>query len=139
MNKPGEFPYPIPEFAAKYYWEACNRREFQMQRCTACARYRWMPGELCPYCDSADLVWTPLSGRGTVSTWTVVTHPVHPAAVAQVPYIVVEVEIEEQPGLRVISTLVEIDPEEITIGVPVEVEFREHSSGQKLPVFKPRR
>ena len=83
--------------------------------------------------------WTPLSGRGTVSTWTVVTHPVHPAAVAQVPYIVVEVEIEEQPGLRVISNLVEIDHEEITIGVPVEVEFREHSSGQKLPVFKPRR
>ena len=78
----------------------------------------------------------PLSGRGKITTWTVVTHPVHPAAIERVPYVVVEVELEEQAGLRMLSNLIEVDPDVIEFDAPVSLDFVEQQTGQKLPVFR---
>jgi uncharacterized OB-fold protein len=41
--------------------------------------------------------------------------------------IVVDVELDEQAGLLMISNLIEIDPAHVTIGLPVEVDFKAHS------------
>ena len=65
------------------------------------------------------------------------THPVHPAAVDRVPYVVAEVELEEQPGLRMIAGLVGIEPDAVAMDLAVRVEFETHPSGQKLPMFRP--
>ncbi len=137
MSAADAFPFPVPEFGAEPYWEACNRDELSMQRCGDCSRFRWMPGPFCPDCGGSDLRWTPLSGRGRITTWTVITHPIHPAAVDRVPYVVAEVELEEQPGLRMITGLVGIEEDAIDFDLPVSVAFEEHPSGQKLPVFRP--
>lgn len=137
MSAPTSFPFPIPEFGAEPYWEGCNAGELTMQRCGDCSRFRWMPGPMCPSCGSVNLVWQPLAGRGRITTWTVITHPVHPAAVDRVPYVVAEIELEEQAGLRIITGLVGIDPDDVSMDLGVEVEFEEHPSGQKLPVFRP--
>ena len=96
-----------------------------------------MPGDLCSHCGSTALEWTLLLGRGKVTTWTVIIHPVHPAAVARVPYIVAEIELDEQPGLRMISNLVEVEPDQVDFDLPVSVVFEDHPAGQKLPVFRP--
>ena len=137
MNATDCFPYPIPEYGAKPYWDACNDGRLVMQRCSACARFRWHPAPLCPDCGGREHTWDPLSGRGTVTTWTVVTHPVHPAASSRVPYVVCEVELEEQAGLRMLSNVVDCDPDTVSIGMAVEVAFEAHPTGQMLPVFRP--
>jgi uncharacterized OB-fold protein len=137
MTEP--FPYPIPEFDAEPFWDACNREELYMQRCAECGRWRWTPGPLCDGCQSPDFTWERLSGRGTVHTWTVVTHPVHPAAVERVPYIVVDVALEEQADLHIISNLIDIAPEQVVMHMPVQVTFVQHPHGCKLPLFQPRR
>ena len=77
-----------------------------------------------------------MSGRGRVYTWTVITHAVHPAAVARVPYVVVEVELDEQRDLRMVSNLVDCETDAIQFDAPVRVAFETHASGQKLPVFR---
>ena len=51
----------------------------------------------------------------SIHTWTVVTHPVHPAAVDKVPYVVVIVELEEQAGLTMVSNLIDCDIEAIKL------------------------
>lgn len=130
------FPYPIPEYGAEPYWEACNQERLVMQRCTACHKFRWHPAPLCTHCSADGYVWEPLSGHGRITTWTVITHPVHPAAIARVPYVVVEVEFDEQPGLRMLSNLVDTDPDDITFDAPVRLGFMTHPSGQKLPIFR---
>jgi len=56
----------------------------------------------------------------------------HPAFKA--PYAVVLVEMEE--GVRMISNMVGIAPEEIRIGMPVEVVFEEVRQGLILPKFR---
>ena len=130
------FPYPIPEYGTEPYWQACNEERLVMQRCAACAKLRWTPAPLCTFCAHDQYSWEPLSGRGRVYTWTVITHPVHPAAVALVPYVVVEVELEEQSNLRMVSNLIDCDPAAIQFGAAVEVAYRQHPEGQKLPVFR---
>ena len=129
------FPYPIPEYGAEPYWAACNEERFVMQRCKACQKFRWHPAPLCTHCSDERYVWAPLSGRGTVVTWTVITHPIHPAAVAKVPYVVAQIELDEQHGLTLISNLINIPHDEIQFDMPVKVCFETHPSGQKLPVF----
>jgi hypothetical protein len=74
-----------------------------------------------------------------VHTWTVVTHAVHPAAVERVPYVVVEVALEEQADLYLISNLIDVAPGDIVMDMPVEVTFVLHPQGYKLPQFRPRR
>jgi hypothetical protein len=132
------FPYPIAELDAEPFWEACNREELCMQRCTECRHWRWTPAPLCDRCQSPSFTWERLSGRGIVYTWTVVTHPVHPAAVERVPYIVVEVALEEQDDLHIISNLIDLVPEQVVMHMPVEVTFVPHPHGGKLPQFRRR-
>jgi uncharacterized OB-fold protein len=130
------FPYPIPEYGTEPYWEACNEERLVMQRCQSCGKLRWHPAPLCTFCAHDGYDWAPLSGKGRVHTWTVITHPVHPAAVALVPYVVVEVELAEQDNLRMVSNLIDCDPYAIEFGAAVALVFHQHASGQKLPMFR---
>lgn len=136
MSEINSFPYPIPDYGSEPYWEACNDERLIMQQCQACNKFRWTPAPLCTHCGDDAYIWSPLSGRGKITTWTVVTHAVHPAAVSRVPYIVVEVELEEQEGLRMLSNLVDVEPDEVDFGLAVVVGFDAHPQGQKLPVFR---
>lgn len=136
MNESPAFPYPVPEDGSEPYWAACNERRLVMQRCRACGLFRWQPAPICVHCQAGEYDWAPLSGRGRIYSWTLITHPVHPAAVAKVPYVVVEVELDDQPGLRMIANLLEADPASIAIDAPVVLCFVQHPAGQWLPMFR---
>lgn len=131
------FPRPIPEYDAEEFWAGCNRGELLMQRCKQCQKFRWLPRPMCPYCHSLEKEWVKVSGRGRVHTWTIITHPVHPAAVDKVPYNVVQVRLDEQPDLLIVSNLVGVKNEDIQFDMAVEVVFEELEPGVKLPKFKP--
>ncbi|MFT4560552.1 MAG: putative OB-fold protein [Gammaproteobacteria bacterium] len=136
MNDASAFPYPIAEYGTEPYWQACNEERLVMQRCDTCSKFRWHPAPLCTHCGADGFSWQALSGRGKITTWTVVTHPVHPAAFEKVPYVVVEVELEEQAGLRMLSNLVDVTDDDISFDAKVMVEYVQHSDDQKLPVFR---
>jgi uncharacterized OB-fold protein len=78
-----------------------------------------------------------VSGKGKVWSFTVVREPVDPSVHGKVPYNIVEVELTEQKGLRLISNLVDCPTESIYIGMPVEVVFETVSPEITLPRFKP--
>ena len=75
------------------------------------------------------------SGRGTLYSYTVVHRPQQP--VFEVPYTVAIVELEE--GWYMLSKLVDCEPEEVEIGMPLEVSFRPMSEEITLPFFRPSR
>jgi len=137
MEATANFPSPIPDFDATEFWAGCNRGELLMQRCAACKKFRWLPRPMCPFCNSLEREWTKMSGKGKVYSWTIITHPVHPAAVSRVPYNVVQVQLDEDPDLILVTNLVGIGNEDIRIDIPVQVVFEEHEPGVKLPKFKP--
>ena len=79
-----------------------------------------------------------MSGRGRVHSYTLTHYVFHPAFADAVPYPVALVELEEDPGVRIVSNLVQIDPRRIRSGMAVEVVFEDVSEEISLPMFRPR-
>lgn len=87
---------------------------------------------MCPQCHSLSIEVVELSGHGTLYSYSVLHHPQHPAF--DYPVLAALVDLDE--GVRMVSNLTGIGPNDIRIGMPVEVEFPEHD-GTYLPIFRP--
>jgi uncharacterized OB-fold protein len=130
------------------YLQAAGEGRLVLQRCSECSKLRYPIGIACPFCTSLAWDWSEVSGRGTVYSYEVVMHPIHPSFREQVPYPVVLVELDEQrgeptehDGLRVLSMLVDVEDkpesiEKVAIGLRVEVGFTDLGDGLALPRFR---
>ena len=118
------------------YWDAARRGELLVQQCGECDQRPFPPRAHCPDCGSVDLQWRPVSGRGTVYTFTIARRPPHPVFADHCPMAIAVVELEEGP--RMISNILGCDPAAVEIGMAVEVSFEElDDSDVALPVFVP--
>jgi hypothetical protein len=127
---------PTSELTAPY-WDAARRGELVMQHCEVCEARPFPPRARCPRCGADALAWAPMSGRGTVHSFTVVHRAPHPVFAGQLPLVVAIVELAEGP--RLVTNVVGCDPAEVTVGMAVEVCFEPIDDSQiSLPVFSPR-
>ena len=129
-----ELPRPIPEPENQPFWDALNEGELRIQRCASCGTRRHPPRPMCGECQSMDAEWAALSGAGSVYSYIVSHQAIHPALVDQVPFATVLVELDEGP--RLISNLVDVDPEQITIGLRVRLAPRRLDDEITLPLFE---
>jgi uncharacterized OB-fold protein len=124
------------------FWDATRESRYVVQWCTDCAHPIFYPREVCPTCLSADaLTWRESSGRGTVHAISVQHRPANPTMADRVPYAVALVEVDAGGGdgatIRVMSNIVECDPEAVAVGDAVTVAWEPLSDGRNLPVFVP--
>jgi uncharacterized protein len=124
-------PRPAISEDTAFFWEGAKRGELLIQRCASCGVLRHPPGPACPACDSFEWDTVASTGRGTVHSFVVYHYPVIPPFEA--PYVVVLVDLEE--GVRLVSNLIEIAPEDVEIGMPVEVRFVDVDEDLTLPMF----
>jgi uncharacterized OB-fold protein len=129
---------PRPDDLSRGYWEAAARHELAIQRCDHCGWYSHPPDVVCPNCLAPDpsSTFAPVSGRGVIRSWTVMRDAFLPAFREDVPWVVVDVELEEQPGLSVISRLVDGADADVQLGRPVRVVFHDVAEGVALPEFE---
>jgi uncharacterized OB-fold protein/acyl dehydratase len=125
-------PRPAVNQDTSFFWEGARRGELLIQRCSSCGALRHPPRPACPSCRSLEWETQRASGRGTVHSYVVHHHP--PVPGFDPPYVVALVELEE--GTRLISNLVEVDPAEVAIGMPVEIVFDRIDDELTLPLFK---
>ena len=127
---------PLPAISSmnKPYWDALKRRELRMQKCDGCGRIWYPPAPLCPGCWSRKFTWTQLSGRGRISAWVVFHQAYFRSYEQDVPYNVVEVELEEGP--RILANLVGTANSEIRAGMPVTVLFEDVTDEVTLAKFE---
>lgn len=126
-------PKPTPETAP--FWVGCREGELRLQRCRDCDRIQFPPRRFCAGCLSDHIDWERASGRGSVRTYTVVTMPASAAFVEDLPYVVALVELAEGPTL--VAGIKGCAPEDLRIGLPVEVEFEARSDEIHVPYFHP--
>jgi uncharacterized OB-fold protein len=129
-------PPPLADATTLPFWEAAAEHRLIVQRCTACQHTRLPPAPVCPECRSADADWQEVPGRGEVYTYTIVHRPI--AAGQDLPFVVAVVALEESGGLRMISNVVGASPDEIEIGMPVELVWEDMSADLAIPRFRPR-
>jgi len=117
-----------------WWWERVAKDGIlPIQRCSDCGKLRHPPRPMCDACGSRKFDSIAASGRGTVHTFTVIHYPQFPGY--EYPIVSIIVDLEE--GERMASTLVECKPEQVEIGMPVELMIHTDEDGFKIPFFRP--
>jgi uncharacterized protein len=127
-------PWPIPQITDENgaFWTGGRDGELLIIRCTSCGYWIHPPAPRCPQCLSDAVEPQAVSGRGTVYSYTINRQAWVPGL--EVPFVIAMVELDEQPGLRLMTNIVNCPPEEVEIGMPVEVAFVERGEAF-IPVF----
>lgn len=107
-----------------------------LQRCAECEQLQYPPDVACVQCQSIDLGPTQVSGRAELYSYTVVDRAFHVGFAASLPYVVGIVELVEQPGLRMLTNIVDAELDALRIGMPLAVTF-ESRGAATLPQFRP--
>jgi uncharacterized OB-fold protein len=115
------------------FFEAARHGQLAVRMCNGCDAVLHMPRAYCRHCGSWDGRWQPVAGRGTVYSWSVIEHQVHPDY--PVPYTVILVELDDHPSVRLIGQLP--GRPELHIGQHLEVWFEELADGVVLPQWRP--
>jgi uncharacterized OB-fold protein/acyl dehydratase len=118
-----------------FWFEGAREHRLLIQRCARCGRLRHPPGPMCPACHSYEWDTVDANGRGAVYSFVVNHYPQVPAF--DYPLAIGLIELEE--GTRLVTNLIGVEPGDIRIGMPVEVEWVDHDPDLSLPAFKPRR
>ncbi len=106
---------------ARYWREIPQRYRLEAGRCTSCGAIHYPPRSVCPECRGREMETTVLPDRGEVVTWTIIRTP--PTEFTDLsPYGVALVKLANE--VTIMCQLVDVDPEEISIGMPVKLEFR---------------
>lgn len=135
MNSHYTKPLPRPTPVSREFWEGARRHELRLQRCSGCGEHVFYPRVLCPNCLADGLEWVTASGRGKVHSYTVVRRAMHPSFRPDVPYVYAVVALEEGPHMP--TNIVGCSPEDVSIDMPVEVEFDDVTEERTLVKFKP--
>jgi uncharacterized OB-fold protein len=117
-------PRSVGDLDSAEWWQAIDRHELLLQRCSECRRLRWPPRPSCGECGSHGWEWINSAGAGTIASWTVTHHSFIPDVV--VPFVVVLVRLDDQDDVFIPGHVDGPgDGSGLRIGQPVEVGFEE--------------
>jgi uncharacterized OB-fold protein len=130
-------PVPAPDALSEGFWEAAARHVLAIQRCVHCGTFAHPPDVVCRTCLAPEPRWRfdAISGKARVHTWTVLRQSFLPGFQADVPYVVVEGELVEQRGLRLVALLLDGPAAPLSLGAPLKVVF-EDVRGVAVPRFR---
>jgi hypothetical protein len=124
---------PALDDGNRFFWTSGEDGRLRFLRCHACGYWLHPPGPRCPVCGSREVAPEAVSGRGEVWSYTVNHQPWDGGTE---PYAIVLVALPEQDGLRLTSNLVNCPPDDVHIGMPVQVTFERHDAVW-FPLFEP--
>jgi uncharacterized OB-fold protein len=130
-------PVPVPDAASAPYWEAAAAHILTVARCARCRAFTIPLDVVCPHCHSTDpaFVFEPVSGGGTLRSWTTVRQSFLPGFDDDVPFVLVDVELDEQTDLRMIGRLLDGPEVPLHLGARVTVAFEDLAPGVAVPAF----
>jgi len=125
---PRKEPFNLP------MWEALARHEFVVPKCNQCGDWNWIPYPACRTCLSQDLTWTPVSGNGTLMTFSIVHRG--PPTFGKDPYVVGMLELAERPrSLVVLGNVIDVPHDELHIGMPLKIVY-EDIPGEDITMWR---
>jgi hypothetical protein len=128
-------PLPCPNSDTKEFWDGAKRHKLVIQKCLNCGGYRYPPSPICPNCFSTDFTREKVSGKGEVYSFTIVRVAVRPEWMSDVPYALAAIKLDED--VRMVSTIIDCKPDDVKIGMRVQVVFDDVTEQFTIPKFKP--
>lgn len=114
-------PRPVPTPATQPFWDGLRQHKVLLQYSPSTERWVFYPRVLAPRTLADDLEWREVSGQGTLYTYTIACRPTAPPWADAMPQLLAVVELDEGP--RISTELVNVDPEQINIGMRVRPVF----------------
>lgn len=121
---------PDPTPTSQPFWDALADERVVLQQCDDCEGWVYYPRSRCSHCLSANLTWKPITGEGTVYTFTVARQPTTPAFSEVDNLILAVVELDEGP--KVTSSLELVDEADVRVGMRVKPAFVPTADGAIL-------
>jgi uncharacterized OB-fold protein len=115
------------------FWDAAAEGRLVVEHCEACGADSFPPRGICRTCRSRATGWVEVAGPGTVYSFTVNLQRWLPDL--EVPYAVVLVDFPDHPGVRVAGRLRGVAPDDVAIGMVVDVGFEPGPGGASIPSF----
>jgi uncharacterized protein len=137
-DTPSTEPFRMPPLLTELnreFWTSGATGTLSIMRCQACGTYLHPPAPVCRACRSREVRYEPVSGRGTVASYSINHQRWSPTATAE-PYVVGLVQLAEQDDLRLVTDIVHVDVAKVYIGQPVRVFFQPFDD-VVLPLFEP--
>ena len=132
VNRPA--PKPNAYMDTRPFWDAAKQHKLVIQFCLETSKPQFVPRPVSLQTGKRNLEWRQVSGRGTVYSFTN-TFSAWPGHEARVPYLVALVELEE--GARILGNLYNVKPEEVHIGMPVQVCWEKLADDIDFYAFEP--
>jgi uncharacterized OB-fold protein len=86
---------------------------------------------------STELAPAEVSGHAVVDSFTIPLQPFDSYYQRRVPYVLAVVELVEEKFLKMVTNIVGCAPDDVTIGMPVQVTFEDVTPEVSLPLFRP--
>lgn len=133
-------PVPIPDSFSTFYWESAKNGKLAIQGFVGIDVVQHPPSAVPEVIgggpDGAVPTAVEVSGRGSLYSFTVLRQAFHPGFIDAIPLLIGLTELDDAPGVRVLTNIVEARPDELRIGMPMEVVF-EARGEIALPQFRP--
>lgn len=136
FERPSALPLPGTAPEADKFWASLRENRLVLQKCEVCENLVHPPQAMCPDCRSMRFKWEKAEGTGVVYSYVVTHQAIHPSLAGHTPFATVEIELTEGP--RIISNLLDVSPDDIEIGMPVEIVFDHITPEVTLPLFRRR-
>ena len=132
-----DYKRPLPEIQpfSQAFWDGTKAHKLLVQHCEDCDINIFYPRRDCPECWDQNLSWIEAKGTAEVYSYTVTYEGVEEMFEDDLPIILAWVDLPE--GIRMNTNLLECDPEEVHIGMQVEVMFKDVTAEITLPFFRP--
>jgi uncharacterized OB-fold protein len=124
---------PIPDALTEPFWAAAREGRLLIQRNPVSGKAQWYPRPLCLDDWNIAPEWIEASGKGTLYSFTVI--PRSDIEEVPAPYVLGIVELEE--GAMMGTVLIDVDPDTVEIGMPLEVVFVPLDEEYSIPRFRP--
>jgi uncharacterized OB-fold protein len=137
-------PKPVADRDTQPFWDGVADHRLLVPRCLSCSAWIWQPRPICPRCHAPDPEWVAVTGDARVVSWTALHPPVLSVWAEQVPFVVLLVELDDAPGVRMVGQLVDDDgtllktngePEGLAMGSSLRLQWRLDEAGQTLPAW----
>ncbi|HUW03753.1 MAG TPA: OB-fold domain-containing protein [Acidimicrobiales bacterium] len=117
------------------FWTAAGDGVLLLPWCNECDAAFWYPRPVCPRCLSDDLGWQAARGTGEVYAVSVHHRPGMGRDADDGPYAVAIVSLPED--VRMLTNIIGCEPDDVVVGMAVQVAWHELSDGRQLPLFEP--
>jgi hypothetical protein len=128
-------PTNIESPSVRPFWEGLKAGKFLAQQCRACGEIFFPPRSNCPECLGDEFAWQPLSGRGTLYSWTELFFA---QPEFDVPFLLGLVDLEEGIG-RIAARISGAAAGELSIGMPLVIRISDPGNGLVLYYVEPSR